>query len=95
MWRQRHGGESEGESQRVRDRGRDARDAPRDGSRATREWRHRPRLQPPSPPATVHVPFAAAVCGAWSRVRSHRRFRDRGTEYVSDSGMKWMSRGAK
>jgi hypothetical protein len=25
------------------------------------------------------------------RVRSHRRFRNRGTEYVSESGMKWMS----
>ena len=27
--------------------------------------------------------------------RSHCRFRNRGTEYVSKSGMKWMSGGAK
>ena len=29
------------------------------------------------------------------RVRPHRRFRDRGTEHVSKSGMKRMSGGAK
>jgi hypothetical protein len=28
-------------------------------------------------------------------VRSHCRFRSRGTEYVRESGMKWMSGGAK
>jgi hypothetical protein len=27
--------------------------------------------------------------------RSHCRFRNRGTEYVSTSGMKWMSGGTK
>jgi hypothetical protein len=29
------------------------------------------------------------------RVRSHCRFSNRGTEYVGDSGMKWMSLRAK
>ena len=28
--------------------------------------------------------------GTGARVRSHCRFRHRGTKYVSDSGMKWM-----
>jgi hypothetical protein len=30
-----------------------------------------------------------------TRVQSHCRFRKRGTEYVSESGIKWMSGGAK
>jgi hypothetical protein len=30
-----------------------------------------------------------------ARVRSHRRFRNRGTEYVSEAGVKWMSSRAK
>jgi hypothetical protein len=29
------------------------------------------------------------------RVQSHRRFRNRRTEYISESGVKWMSRSAK
>jgi hypothetical protein len=33
--------------------------------------------------------------GPRSRVRSHCRFRKRGIEYVSDSGMKWMSGNTK
>ena len=33
--------------------------------------------------------------GSRPRVRSHCRFRNRGTEYVSDSGMKRMSGGTK
>ena len=31
----------------------------------------------------------------WPRVRSHCRFRDRGTEYGNKSGIKWMSGGTK
>jgi hypothetical protein len=34
------------------------------------------------------------VTGVWGRVRSHRS-RNRGTEYVSESGIKWMSGGIK
>jgi hypothetical protein len=33
--------------------------------------------------------------GLVPRVRSHCRFRSRGTEYVSESGMKWISGGTK
>ena len=33
--------------------------------------------------------------GGVLRVRSHHRFRNRGTDYVSESGMKWMSGGTK
>jgi hypothetical protein len=32
---------------------------------------------------------------AWHGVRSRCRFRNRGTEYVSESGMKWMGGGTK
>ena len=38
-------------------------------------------------------PLRSANCHAGYRVRSHCRFRNRGTKYVSESGMKWM-RGA-
>jgi hypothetical protein len=38
---------------------------------------------------------ARAVVVDLRRVRSHCRFRNRGTEYVTESGMKWMSGGAK
>jgi hypothetical protein len=37
----------------------------------------------------------ARQVGALARVRSHRRFRNRGTEYVSESGIEWMSGGTK
>jgi hypothetical protein len=33
--------------------------------------------------------------GAPPGIRSHCRFRNRSTEYVSESGMKWMSGGTK
>ena len=34
---------------------------------------------------------ARASCGSRPRVRLHYRFKNRGTEYVSEYGMKWMS----
>jgi hypothetical protein len=39
--------------------------------------------------------LGAALRGGAGRVRSHCHFRNEGTEYVSESGIKWMSSGAK
>ena len=40
-------------------------------------------------------PLRSANCHAGYRVRSHCRFRNRGTKYVSESGMKWMRGNTK
>ena len=47
--------------------------------------------RPPPPPNTPAAPRASySARGRRPRVPLHCRFRNRGTEYVSDSGMKWM-----
>jgi hypothetical protein len=38
--------------------------------------------------------YGAGVHGA-TRVRSHCRFRNRGTDYLSESGIEWMSGSTK
>ena len=38
---------------------------------------------------------ASSRCSPTGRVRPHRRFRNRGTESLSECGMEWMSAGAK
>jgi hypothetical protein len=43
----------------------------------------------------ARVDLSAAPLGGPGRARSHCRFRNRGTEYVSESSMKWMSGGTK
>ena len=52
----------------------------------------------PRPAASASAPpqlQPALWCGCPPRVRSHCRFRHRGTEYVSESGIKWMSGSTK
>ena len=43
--------------------------------------------------AWLRAPGAPGRCTS-PRVRSHCRFRNQGTEHLSESGMKWMSGGA-
>ena len=45
------------------------------------------------PRSTPEETVAVGLRLAW--VRSHCRFRNRGTEYVGESGIKWMSGGTK
>ena len=48
----------------------------------------------PEPGLPVEAAAPAVDPGAAPRVRPHCRFKKRGTEHVSESGMKWMSGGA-
>jgi hypothetical protein len=53
----------------------------------------RPTRRPSRRPAAARWP--AATASSRPGVRSHCRFRKRGSEHVSDSGMKWVGGGAK
>jgi hypothetical protein len=56
-------------------------------------------LERPAPPApggsSVKTERPQAAAASAPRVRSHCRFRNRGTDYLSTSCMKWMSGNAK
>jgi hypothetical protein len=58
-------------------------------------WLSKPCSAQPRSRMLIESRTLHSGAGGPPRVRSHCRFRNRGTDYISESGMKWMSGGAK